>query len=127
MSMTLAELCDWHARRDGWNPPGTMPERTGDFSVDSAREHMARGAWWKIVGNDFQRSSEHPFPATLDGAASALPMGWEWRRKVAPHDVERWEAYRCMPDCYVELIGNGKEIEDRYTLAMLAWQQEAAR
>lgn len=109
MSMTLDELMDWHARRAGW----TM--RCGQWRRDCPER------------KEYEYHPSHPFPPTLDGAASALPMGWEWRRKVAPHDVERWEAYRCMPDCYVELIGNGKEIEDRYTLAMLAWQQEAAR
>lgn len=121
MSMTLQELCDWHARRAGWNEPGTEPERTGDFVMDAMRQTLARVAWWKIVGDDFQRSSDHPFPATLDGADASMPKGWEWSR-----DNGKWRAFHAYP-LEVTVDDTCAKAYDLYALSMKAWEQEAAR
>ena len=123
MSMTLDELMDWHARRAGWNAPGTEPERTGDFVIDSKRQTLARGAWWKIYCDDFQRSSDHPFQPTLDGADASFPDGWEWERAngywyASPSDGT---AVAC-----ITVDDTGDKPRDLYELSMLAWQQEAA-
>ena len=54
--MNTDELRDWHAREAGY-------ERTADKEL------------WKGPHGAF-RAVKHPFPPTLDGAASAMPEGW---------------------------------------------------
>jgi len=122
--MTLDELRDWHARRAGWNEPGTEPERTGDFVMDAMRQTLARGSWWKIVGNDFQRSSNHPFPPTLDGADASFPKGWEWGRTPPRGD---WCAVSLERGITEQTAYTGDKPRDLYELSKLAWEQEAAR
>jgi len=123
MSMTLDQLRDWHAKRVGWNAPGTMPERTDDFVIDAIRRTLARGSWWKIVGDDFKRSSDHPFPPTLDGADASFPAGFEWQR-----NAKLWVLFRKFAEFATASVNDtGDKIRDLYELSKLAWEQEAAR
>lgn len=127
MSDTMTtEIRDWHARRAGWNPPGTKPEPTGDFVRDSMRQTLASDSWWMIVGKDFRRSAWHPFPATLDGADASFPPGYQWIRVCRVGGSYEWIAqkYHGIRSAAVDATGN--KIHDLYALSRLAWEQEAA-
>ena len=65
-TMTLTELRDWHAREDGCV---FVPHRIFSDCPDLGK--------WIRNGRALE---QHPFPATLDGAASAMPKGWDWER-----------------------------------------------
>ncbi len=109
--MTTDELRDWHARRAGW-----VPETWPDGNV-----------WWvkRDMDGNARTLGYHPFPPTIDGAASALPPNWAWQRSEGVwwagqigHD--RWKCVQ-IPETG---IGGEGEIHDRYLLAKLAWEQE---
>ena len=108
-TMTLTELRDWHARNDGWR------YETGP--IWQWRKCNEQG---ELVASLNPVPDDHPFPATLDGAAAAMPLHWWWRKFDAPRDITRWEAFRMDPDHIVELAGTDCEITDRYRLGMKA-------
>lgn len=96
--MTTDELRDWHARRAGW-------------------EQRPLEAWELDFGQGLGLSQEdHPFPATIDGAASAMPPGWGWWLVSA-----EWVA-QGVSTPFVRVTDTGDEIHDRYALARLAWE-----
>lgn len=104
--MTLDEVRDALAGADGWN---TYNEGVPD---DGAR-HVS---WWRYTldavhgGRTWCKS--HPHPATLDGAAAALPEGWTWWKVTA-----EWAAQAAhSPMIYIP--DTGDEIADRYRLAL---------
>ena len=106
-TMTLTELRDWHAREDGWTP------LTADGWLAPNRE-----PWGAVI-------HAHPFPATLDGAAAAMPEGWEWQRRRGYPTPQGsplfWEAFIWEPKHHkVYANDTGDEITDRYRLAMKA-------
>jgi hypothetical protein len=66
----------------------------------------------------------HPFPATLDGAASAMPEGWWWHKyHQTPRGLE-YSAGRKGEKGYTFAPDTGNEINDRHLLAALAVQAE---
>ena len=68
-TMTLAECRDWLAIDDGWEWRATEL-RTYPHWTDKNGD-----PWLDAKGYD-----AHPYPPTLDAAASAMPEGWDWRR-----------------------------------------------
>ncbi len=110
-TMTLTELRDWHAREGGCV---FVPHRIFSDCPDLGK--------WIRNGRALE---QHPFPATLDGAASAMPKGWEWGRGYAyPASGMariRWVAFRWEPTYLeLEILASDDEITDRYRLAMKA-------
>jgi hypothetical protein len=83
-TMTITELRDWHAREDGWE------YETGP--VWQWRKYNEQG---ELVASLNPISDDHPFPATLDGAASAMPEGvavdnGNRLRRTSPRAAGRW-------------------------------------
>ena len=109
MSMTLQELCDWHAKRAGWTQ-----KIEGDF--EDAKWCLHHHSQW-----------DHPFPPTLDGADASFPPNWDWDR-VTDHDATWWSAFpkRWEGEPYPSVGNTGDKIRDLYELSKLAWEQEAA-
>jgi hypothetical protein len=113
-TMTLTELRDWHAREDGWE---YMPNK---YVPDS----KVAGYWFHPTMENTD-VGDHPCAATLDGAASAMPKGWEWQRRRGYPTPEGsplfWEAFIWEPKHHkVYANDTGDEITDRYRLAMKA-------
>jgi hypothetical protein len=109
-TMTLTELRDWHMQDEEWTH---IPPTSTDY-----REYWQKG--------DKVRKT-HPYPATLDGAASAMPKGWYWLKDAGstpnPDGIYiRWVACQRGKDNWkiVEVDDTGDEITDRYRLAMKA-------
>lgn len=90
--MTTRELQDWHIKR-----------------VD--KQERIESPW---------SCGDERFPATVDGAASAMPPGWDWWKS----SVE-WLAQTAYSP-FVKVRDTGDEIHDRYLLAKIAWQELAA-
>lgn len=116
-TMTTAQLCDWHAERAGWKyEPG----------VEGDPVWHKRDANWQR-GHDHPDGSqyEHPFPPTLDGAASAMPEGWWWRRSDLSWGETWWLAGPPTVELYtVKIPDTNDEPRDRYLLAALAVMKE---
>jgi len=111
--MTTEELQDWHARHDGW-----MFGKTRTCTFDH---------WHNADGEphlDAESEYVHPYPPTLDGAASAMPEGWQWTRTwrntaaFSSKSVLVWSAWTTGKSC--EVFDTKDEIHDRYLLAKLA-------
>ncbi len=104
--MTTEQLRDWHASRAGYVNVGVGC----DF-------------WMHHTNPTVQ--VPHPFQNTIDGAASAFPKGWDWDR-LTELKKKWWVAFP--PDWdgepYQTVDDTGDEINDRYLLAKLAWEQE---
>ena len=113
---TLDELRDWHAKRAGWV---YEPEQTDGMG------HCC-SYWWKYTispkhgGRTY--SPTHPFPATLDGAASAMLEGWGWWK-----GVDRWRAIVAAREYEIGVCvdDTGNKVYDLYLLAKLAHEKEA--
>jgi hypothetical protein len=125
-TMTTAQLCDWHAERAGWFAPKTNPDAPANVEW-TKRDRLGR----LLYGGWSRGQATHPFPPTLDDAASAMPEGvraclvetgcasgiWlEWRAVKK----EKW-GYRVLAKC----PDTNDETRDRYLLAALAAKQEA--
>ena len=104
--MTLDELRDWYAEQRGWRI----------FREGFPRPlYLAPG---KPV--DAECRLENPFPATLDGAARAMPDGWIWGRMPTNRNgVLEWVAENANLSKGVRTPDTGNEIYDRYLLAKL--------
>ena len=96
--MTLQQIRDWHATQDGWE--------------------MVRGCW-KLFDADTREiywNVNHPYPATLDGAASAMPQGWKTLMNRHPMEQRpHWIAESV--DRKITILSTDDEIFDRYLLA----------
>lgn len=107
------------------------------MTPDQRRDWLAEQAGWKYEYTDHPGyfhwnkpgagTDDHPFPATIDGAASALPEGWVWGRgRQASFVGDRYEWHwwaECNKSHYaVSTPDTGDEITDRYLLAALAVQ-----
>lgn len=116
MSMTLQELCDWHAIRSGWT------FKVWDNGEAWRRDCPERG--------EYEYHPSHPFPPTLDGADASFPNGWKWSRLFG---FKMWYAARptekgLIPQGWeIETPDTGDKPRDMYELSKLAWEQEAAR
>jgi len=133
--MTTEEIRGELARLAGWNKPGVMyttMEQSDDMALDarllardSMRNALSKDHWWRLNSDgSFDTSWKHPYPLTLDSAASALPVGWKWAR----WGDGVWVAQRVYPasmlpkDCdmsIIETLDTGDEIRDRFVLAVL--------
>lgn len=102
---TLDEIRDWFAERDGW----TLEPVTQCF-------------WEKVVEYGTLRVGPHPYPDTRDGAASAMPPGWQWTKG---HLI--WRAMLRDWATNVSVNDTNNEIDDRYRLAALAAQAMDAK
>jgi hypothetical protein len=120
--MTTDELRDWHARR---RYVADMP----------GLSQQSRDGWDAAYFRRLDDNEMHPFPPTIDGAASALLKGWrlvemsdnqtEYGTPKYPWTATaRKEFGGRMPES-VKASGHD-EIECRYLLAKLAWEQEQA-
>jgi hypothetical protein len=110
MSDETTAARDWHAHRAGWT------FKVWDNGGEGwRREHPDR--------REYEYHEGHPMPNTLDGAASAMPPGWEWRR----YGGEGWRAFTTSGELLqANVPDTGNEIHDRYLLAKLAWEQEVS-
>lgn len=111
---TLYELRDWLAKEDGW-------------------VYLDRKIAWrkKSMMHDPCSNWGHPYPPTLDGAASAMPEGWWWQRDQGTEPnpqglLLKWVACQIGSDRWkiVETRDTGDEITDRYRLAALCVMAE---
>lgn len=121
-TMSLDQLRDWHAKREGWNAPGPAPWANGKTCVNWWKRTESGDIEWLVTG-------EHPFPEDLGVADAAFPEGWNWYRQIGPQDV-MWEARN---DTYhhilrshlrVVVLDTGHKITDLYRLAALAREAE---
>jgi hypothetical protein len=115
------EIRDWHARRAGWE------ELSHDADGNAT-------AWINETYASCGVVLMHPFPPTIDGAASALPPNWSWtiERDYDASCSETagmvWAAWSNTAKTYKEVTTprTKDEIADRYLLAKLAWEQDHA-
>lgn len=106
--MTLDELRDFHYREKCKRDlRGYTTERVEkEFDPEHCRRCDAIGI--------------HPYPATLDGAARAMPDGWIWGRMPTNRNgVLEWVAENANLSKGVRTPDTGNEIYDRYLLAKL--------
>jgi hypothetical protein len=121
-TMTLDEIRDWAARRQGWTE--TTPAMCDDQSVPldaqwhrPTRSGSPGSLTWCI----------HPIPPTLDAIAGLMPEGWWWTREggSSPNPqglLLKWAACQIGSDRWgiVTVPDTGNELLDRARLAMLA-------
>lgn len=113
---TLDELRDWLAGEDGWQHEPPVVNDDGAVA----------GGWWKWVSLSTLKARTwcinppHPHPPTLDGAAAALPEGWDWWKVTA-----EWAAQAAHTPM-IRIPDSGDEIADRYRLAVLCCLAEKA-
>ena len=101
------------------------------MTTDQIRDELARRAgwefrsafgnhWWRRVadGGDHEDSDDHPFPPTLDGAASAMPEGWWWSRYETVADGGKWCAGPRGGLASVCVYDTGDPVHDLYALAL---------
>lgn len=98
MTATVDELRDWLAVDDGWEPYTA----SNDVTV-----------WHRGEVTVNYEVSPHPHPPTLDGAAAAMPKGWDWWKVTA-----EWAAQAAHTPM-IRIPDTGDEIADRYRLAVL--------
>ena len=78
------------------------------------------GVWVRKDGTPGHwNTTHHPYPPTLDGAASAMPAGW-----TVCCTPRFWDAFCNRPHFLVQVHRTACEIEDRYRLAAKAVQAE---
>lgn len=104
--MTTDELCAWHAMRAGWK----------------LNVWVEGDAQWE---NRFTKKAQYedPFPATIDGAASAMPPGWKMTK-----GEHYWHVDGTKPNNrykHATVPDTGDEIHDRYLMAKFAWEAMA--
>lgn len=103
-TMTIDEVRDELARRDGWTY--TAPHK------DTETGRVVHGVWSRGKST----VCFHPVRATLDGAAAALRKGWTWMRDgtwwiaVPPGSVSHWN--------HVKVPDTGDPIADFFRLAL---------
>jgi hypothetical protein len=100
--MTLEAICDELATMDGWR------KELRHVHADGKKQYV----WIKDNGEE---TFDHPYPATRDGAADALPDGWKWE-KASSVWLSTWVTW-IKGEPYIEVPDTGDEIFDRYLLA----------
>ena len=105
--MTTEELRKWHRAR------------LGDSIFD----------WAEEVWDDDKKTFKinDPFPETIDGAASAMPPGWEYWKIIDDTETGFTTWYWAGHPVYqtVKQLATGDEVHDRYALAKYAWEAMA--
>jgi len=109
--MTTDELRDWHARRKYL---ADMP----------GLSQQCRDGWTAKHFRMVDDNELHPFPSTLDGAASAMPTGWEYWKIIDDTATGFTTWYWAGHPVYqtVKQLATGDEVHDRYALAKYAWE-----
>jgi hypothetical protein len=124
-TMPLDAIRDWHYRRKALAELGKpLSEMTWALQFFDYR-HCRRLD--KHGKKNKQSGLSHPFPATLDGAASALPEGWWWHKY---HETPRGLEYcagRTGEGGTTFVTDTGDMIRDLFTLGMLAKLKEAGQ
>lgn len=114
-TMTLDEVRDELARRDGWvlNPAET---NTDSYGVTTIMPSM----WTRDDEPLGPFGHWHPHPATLDGAAAALLTEYVWGRYIDDRETENgWYAWkRAYYNSSLHMHNTDDEILDRYRLAL---------
>ena len=115
--MTTEELQEWHAVRAGW-----VCKCRAHYGKDMYHEERwdhPQGTWQTEL-----MPGEHPFPATIDGAASAMPPGWEYWKIIDDTATGFTTWYWAGHPVYqtVKQLATGDEVHDRYALAKYAWE-----
>jgi len=103
-NMPLDDARYWLAVDDGWTLCGEVDEM----------QVWERGS---AAENNYEQCTD-PYPATLDGAAAALPKGWEWMRWYTQDDRD-WVGWRLaapMVGAVIQCTGN--ETLDRFRLGV---------
>lgn len=108
MTATVDELRDWLAVDDGWNrwQVATTVDGVTTLGRDTWHAPNQEGKNTIVFG-------PHPHPATRDGAAAAMPDGWDWWKVTA-----EWAAQASHAPM-IRTPDTGDEIADRYRLAVL--------
>lgn len=111
-TMTLDEVRDELARRDGW----VLHKWHPTYDAESGITIFGRA--WKRDGSD--EPFDHPHPATLDGAAAALLTEYVWGRYIDDRETENgWYAWkRAYYNSSLHMHNTDDEILDRYRLAL---------
>lgn len=104
--MTTDELRDWHARRKYL---ADMPGLSQQCQDGWTAEHFRM-----VDDNEL-----HLFPATIDGAASAMPSDAVWIRFAG-----EWRAF--VDEIEYAVVDTGDEIHDRYALAKEVLEENEA-
>lgn len=110
-TMTLDEVRDELARMDGWEVEFGSFMYT-DYSTGTT--HVGVQRWLDVDG--VKESFRHPHPATLDGAAAALPKGWNISMQIPPN--MRCEIAGFKTDRDAVYVYAPDEITARYRLAL---------
>lgn len=118
-AMTLDECRDWLAEQDGWHWLAGVEGDPVWCNVEALK------TWDPAQVNHPEGSQyEHPFPATLDGAAGALPEAWftiEQTRFYDDDDSLDWAVAATRPGLvgrYCVRAWATDEITARYRLAV---------
>jgi len=118
MTATVDELRDWLAVDDGWHYEAGV-------EGDPVWCKLTDLESWNPSRSDYPSGSQydHPFPPTRDGAAAAIPKGWDWWKVTA-----EWAAQAAHTPM-IRTPDTGDEIADRYRLAVLCRlaEREAAK
>jgi len=113
-TMTLDEVRDALAVMDGYNKWNVATTVDGVTNIGRETWHAPNQE-----GKTTINFGPHPYPATLDGAASALPKGWTWSKYVDDRENEDgWYAWRKTYRGVGHYPITGNEILDRYRLAL---------
>lgn len=67
--MSLDQCRDWLAREDGW-----VTEQDHAIQKDGTLRPLIA---WTHKATNREKIWVHPYPTTIDGAAGAMPEGWE--------------------------------------------------
>ncbi len=113
--MSLDECRDWLARDDGW----TNNTRS-DYNSWEHTDGRSIGAFAGPGDED-----DHPYQATLDAAAAAMPEGWDWQRGDFDGYPDHWRAWHpkrsgfiYVPDTSPSGYSLKSETVDRFRLAV---------
>jgi hypothetical protein len=82
---------------------GTLFKMVGNLHIIHGGTHTIQGIF-------------HPYPSTLDGAASAMPQGWKTLKSRGPMEKRpHWTAESVYEK--ITILATDDEIYDRYLLA----------
>jgi len=114
--MTTDELRDELAREMGYR----LIEPTATIGY----MHWVDAEGWPVFNEASEPMSDHecPIPATLDGAAAAMPEGFKWSKHgtYGRARCATYRAYAANNKMLAMVPDTGNEVHDRYSLALAA-------
>jgi len=121
--MNTEELIEWHTKKCHWR----------FLTVEEDRQNrddpigITHDSWVQKIGFFPSVRRSPPFPATIDGAASAMPKGWEYWKIIDDTATGFTTWYWAGHPVYqtVKQLASGDEVHDRYALAKYAWEAMA--